>query len=140
ELAVPALGLLEAPLALALGAEHLDPAARVEELRGAGLGGERLVLAYAMLDELGIAARHLCVACRPGVVPVLPQEGREPRQGARVVLGVDRAVEAVADEGAEDVRKAVRVDAFALDQAGVAERGFFCRSAPVEQDDRAAAF
>src|ERR1044072_8781664 len=55
-----------------------------------------------------------------------------------MVVSVDGAVEAVADEGAEVMREAVGIDAFALDQAGVAEGGLLGGAAPVEQHHRAA--
>ncbi len=54
-------------------------------------------------------------------------------------MGVDGAVQAVAQQRAEIVRETVGVDAFALDQAGVAERGLFARPAAVEQHHRLAA-
>ena len=49
-------------------------------------------------------------------------------------MRIDGAVEAVAQQRAEIVREAVRIDAFALHQAGVAERGLFRRAAAVDQD------
>src|ERR1051325_5065840 len=55
-----------------------------------------------------------------------------------MVVSVDGAVDAVADEGAEVMREAVGIDAFALDQAGVAEGGLLGGAAPVEQHHRAA--
>jgi hypothetical protein len=54
-------------------------------------------------------------------------------------MRIDGAVERVARERAEVVRKAVRVDAFALDQPGVAERSLLGSAAPVDERDRARA-
>src|SRR5258708_27598835 len=73
-------------------------------------------------------------------MPVLPQEGREAGERPRVVVGVDGVVEAVADEGAEVVRKSVGIHALALDEPRVAERGLFRGPAPVDEGDRASAF
>jgi hypothetical protein len=92
-----------------------------------------------MLDQLRVAARDLGVARRARMLPVLPQERRKARQRREVVIRVDPAVEAIADERPKIVGKAVRIDAFALDQPAVAERGFLSRAASVEQGHAAAA-
>src|ERR1051325_11240701 len=80
ELAVPALGLREAAVPLARGAEYLQPAARMQVPGRPGFQSQRLVLTDAMLDELGIAPRDFGMPRRTRVLPVLPQEGRELRQ------------------------------------------------------------
>ena len=139
ELVAPALRLGEAQVALALGAEHLHPAAAAEKIHRAGLGGERLVLGDAMLDQLRVELRDRPMARRARVMPVLPEKGREPWDRRRVVVRVDRAVEAVAQERAEVVREAVGIDPFALHQAGVAEGRFFGGAAPVDEHGGAAA-
>ena len=56
-----------------------------------------------------------------------------------MVVRVDRAVEAVAQQRAEVVREAVGIDALALHQARVAERGFRRGAAPVDEHRGAAA-
>src|SRR5262245_12633992 len=56
-----------------------------------------------------------------------------------MVVGVDRPVESVPQQRAEVVRKAIGIDALALNQTGVAERGLFCRASPVDEHDRAPA-
>ena len=139
EIHLPAFGLGEAPVALALGAEHLQPAAAHDEIAGAGFRGERVVLGDAVLDQLRVHARHLRVARRARVAPVAPQERRERRQRRRMVVRVDGAVQPVAQERAEIVREAVRKDALALDQAGVAEGSFLGGAAPVDERHGAAA-
>src|SRR3990172_5120877 len=54
-------------------------------------------------------------------------------------MRIDGSIQAVAQQRAEIVRKAVGIDAFALDQARVAERGLLGAAAPVDQHHRAAA-
>ncbi len=76
---------------------------------------------------------------RARVVPVAPEERREARDRRGMVVRVDRAIEPVAEQRAEVVRKAVRVHALALDQAGIAERSFFRGPAPVDEHCRLAA-
>ena len=71
ELAVPALGLGKAPVALALGAKDLHPAGAADEAGRVRAGGERIVLVYAVLDQLRVMPRHFGVARRPRVAPVL---------------------------------------------------------------------
>src|SRR5688500_10313885 len=73
------------------------------------------------------------------MVPVLPQEGRQLRQRRRMVIRVDGAIEAVAQQRAEIVRKAVRINALALDEARVAVGSFLGRPAPVDQKNGAPA-
>src|SRR5687768_5569002 len=139
ELAMHALGFREALVALARGPKHLEPSRALENTGGAGLRRERIVLGHAMLDELRILARDLGMARRTRIHPVLPEERREPWQRRRMVVRVDRAIEAVANQRAEVVRKAVGIDAFALDETRVAERSLFRGAAAIDENDRAAA-
>src|SRR3954463_9458862 len=110
EFASPTLGLREALVALALGAEGLHPAGGTRQLLRARLADQRLVLRDAVVDELGIGARNLRVACGLRVVPVLPQEPGKHGDRRRVVMRIDRAIDAVAKERAEIVREAVGID------------------------------
>ena len=139
ELAIHALRFGEALVALTLGAEELEEALPSEDLSRSRSRGERLVFRHTVLDQRCVLARNLGVARRPRVRPVAREERREPRQRGRMVIRVDRAVERVTRKRAEVVRKAVRIDAFALDQSCVAVGCLFCRAAAVQQDDRAAA-
>src|SRR5512134_143835 len=139
ELAPPALGFREAQVALTLGAEDLHPSRAPEKLHGAGLAGQRLVLGDAVLDQLRVKARDRAVPRGPRMLPVEPQERRDARDRGRMVVSVDRAVEAVAQERAKVVWEAVRVDAFALHEARVAERRFLGRPTSVDEHGGAAA-
>src|SRR5688500_15873396 len=134
EFASPALRLGKAQIALARGAEHLHPAGAPEQLQRAGLDGERLVLGDAVLDQLRVLVGDGAVPRRPRVVPVFPEKRRKPRNRRRMVVRVDRAVQAVAEQRAEVVREAVRIHTFALHQAGIAEGSLLRRAAAVEQD------
>jgi hypothetical protein len=111
----------------------------VEKSARARLGGERLVLGHAMLDQLRVVARDLGMARGTRVAPVLEQERRQPRQRARMIVSVDRAVHRVTRERAEIVREPVRIDAFALDEAGIAEGSLLGRPAPIDENHGARA-
>src|SRR5204862_7193008 len=124
EIALPALGFGEALVALALGAERLHPAGWAHQVLCACVADECLVLLEAVVDQGRIGARDRLMLRRPRVMPVLPEKAGELGDGRRVVMRVDGAIDAVAEERAEVVRKAVRVDAFALHEAGVAVRRF----------------
>jgi len=56
-----------------------------------------------------------------------------------MVVRIDRAIEAVTKQRAEVVRKPVGIDAFPLDQSGIAERRFLGGAPPVDERDCAAA-
>src|SRR5687768_4720392 len=73
------------------------------------------------------------------MVPVLPQERRQLRQRRWMVVGVDRAIEAIAQQRSEIVRKAVGIDALALDETRVAVGSLLGRPAPVDEKNRACA-
>src|SRR4029077_15448343 len=112
------------------GAKHLHPAGVARKIFGTVFADQRLVLGDAVLDQLGIGAWDLGVAPWARMAREDPQEARELMDRGGVVMRVDRAVEAVAEERAEVVRKAVGIDALALHQAGVAERRFLGGGAP----------
>jgi hypothetical protein len=57
-----------------------------------------------------------------------------------MVANVRRLVARVPKQGAEVARKRVRIDAFTLDQPGIAERRFVAGLLAVDQCDLAAAF
>src|SRR4051812_2305298 len=124
EIALPALGFGEALVALPLGAERLHPAGWAHQVLRTRVADERLVLLEAVVDQGRIGARDRLMLRGPRVVPVLPEKPGELRDGRWVVMRVDGAIDAVAEKSAEVVRKAVRVDAFALHEAGVAVRRF----------------
>jgi hypothetical protein len=67
--------------------------------------------------------------------PVLEQEGRDPRQGRDVVMRVGGVVQRIAQQRAEIVREAVRVNALALDQPGIAEGRLLAGLAPIDEHD-----
>jgi hypothetical protein len=73
------------------------------------------------------------------MVPVLEEEARKLRNRRRVVVRVDRAIDAVAEERAEVVREAVRIDTLALHEAGIPVRGLLRSAAPIDEDGRATA-
>jgi hypothetical protein len=56
-----------------------------------------------------------------------------------MVVRIDRAIQAVAQQRAKVVRKAVGVDSFALDQAGIAERSLLRRAPAIDEHHRSAA-
>ena len=82
---------------------------------------------------IGLALRGMRTA------PHCKQEGRDRRQEAPVVVHLRLAVEPVADEIGELLRKAHRQEAVPLDHAGIAVRGLFARRAAVDERDRLAA-
>ena len=126
-------------VAALLVSEHLHPAGRADQVRRSGFLGQRHMLGDAALDERRVHPRDRLVLGRTRMHPVLPQEGGELRDGGPVVMGVDGVVEGIAQQRAEIVRETVRIDAFALDQARIAEGGFLAGLALVDQQDRAAA-
>ena len=127
-------------VALLRRAKDFDPAGAANEVACVGFPDQRLVLVDAALDQVRVGSCDRLVALRARIRPVLPQERRDRRQRRGMVVGIDRAVDGVARQRAEIVRKPIRVDRLALDQPGIAERRLRSRPPPVEQDHRAAAF
>jgi 2-phosphoglycerate kinase len=93
------------------------------------------MLRDAVLDERRVEPGDGLVLLGTGMHPVLKQEGRQLRQGAQVVMGIDGVVERIAQQGPEIVREAVGIYPLALDQARIAEGGFFARLALVDEKD-----
>jgi hypothetical protein len=72
ELAMHALGLIEALVTLALGPKELEPSFAREDVRSARLARKRLVLRHAVLDQRRVSMRDFRVLRRPRITPVLP--------------------------------------------------------------------
>src|SRR4051794_38027697 len=103
------------------GPEDLDPAGGADEVGGVRLARNGHVLRDAVLDQRRIEPGDLFMPGGTRMPPVLEQEGRDPWQRREVIMGVGGVVQRIAEQRREIVREAVREDALALDQAGVAE-------------------
>jgi hypothetical protein len=95
--------------------------------------GESHVLGQAMLDQRSVKTSDGFVLVRARMHPVAEEEWGETRQRREMVMRIDRVVQSVAKQCPKVVREPVRIDALALDQAGISERRLLAGVAAVDE-------
>ena len=133
EIALPALCLGQTRVEFLCSTVQADPSGPPQQTCCARLCGKRIVLGYAMLDQARVVAGDLGMPLPCRMPPPPPKERRDVRQRREVVVGIDRAVQPIAQERRQVARESMRGDRLTLDDAGIAERSLLGDAAPIDQ-------
>ena len=123
-----------------LAAIELEPAGLVQIARGLRLQHQRLVLGDGPRIERPHRLGEIECAFAPGVGAIGQQPWRKARQSREMIVGLRRLLQRDPQQRAKALRKGMREQRIAFDDAGIAVGGFLAGAATVDQCHRQPAF